>query len=452
VFKPLPLQVSKPSTMLTKVAYTNPNMFVALKPVLFRADFNIFLAKFKEKYDALSPEQRAMYDKIAATMGNDSEAKNALAAMLINGALDQKDMRDGKTLLEQLNAMATQEMGPGITRSKLLREVCIDIANPGRIDQGSYNTCAATTAQRMLAQQNPAEYARLMAGLSSKDGKVTLSNGDTMTRPSDWNKSVHDGRDLASRLFQSSAMSYAAGKHNQTYNNETDRRGNGNTGLSAGMVVSLFEGLFRKDYEKFDVSSSSPDAVMQKVKDAVAKGAMVPCAITINGNHHEVLVTSIKDGKVTYYDPGDGQLKTKTEAEFKAMLFNANIPQNPVLAFRMALSSLKLTGLKGDGLLATDDAGGGKSSRKPQGSRTSGSRPVLASLNSPGGKGKGIADLFGGGVFEASIIKLLILIGAADEEIGDGSGSSGSQSTGTSSSTSSTSSTTRGRGRSGVGG
>ncbi|MBM3273662.1 MAG: hypothetical protein FJZ00_00810 [Candidatus Sericytochromatia bacterium] len=332
-------------------------------------------------------------------------------------------------------------------------------AAPRRIDQGNYHTCAATTAQRLLAQQNPAEYARLMAGLSSKDGKVMLSNGDTMSRPADWNKSVHDGRDLASRLFQSSAMSYAAAEHNQTYNNETDRRGNGNTGLGAAMVVSLFEGLFGRDYEKFAASSIGADAVLKKIKDAVAKGAMVPCAITVNGNNHEVLVTSIKDGKVTYYDPSDGQLKTRTEAEFKAMLFNANIPQNPVLAFRMALSSPRLTGLRVDGLVGADDLGGGLPKAKLAGSRTSGGKAVLASTDGGGTRGNGSpsgkGSLFDGMLYDASFIKLLILIGAADEEIGDGSGSSGSQASGTSGSQTaptSASSTTRGRGRSGVGG
>lgn len=429
-------------------ALKSPLGIRAVIPFLLRGDLMTFVAGFKEAYDKLTPEQRAKYDAIANSLGNDPAAKRALAVMLVNGALDSKDLRGEGTLLDHLHRIATGPVAEGVDRRKLLADIVKDIADPSQVTQGNYDTCAAATAQRLLAGQSPAEYARIMAGLASPSGEVKLANGDTLKRPADWNLSPGDGRDLAGRMFQSATMSYAAGKNGETYSNVTDERTKANgqkkSGLNAVEVVYLFEGILGRDYEKYAKKDIGADALMQKISAVVAKGGVVPCAITVDGRNHEVLVTKIENGQVHYYDPRTGQTKTMSESEFKAKLFNANIPNQTVLAFRIgALAAFGKIGLRTDTMdipfLGKSGGAAPKSSGAPGGESPDGAWVAGGSTRKSG--------LFGFSGFD-DFVRILKLIGAADEEIGDGSGS-GTQTSGSTggSSSSTTTSSTSGRGR-----
>lgn len=385
--------------------FTQPAAMIKAVKKLLQDGVLSFVDGFQEAYANLTPEQKAKYDEIARALGDDPAARRALALLLVSGALDTKDLQGGATLLDHLHTLATGPIAEGLDRRKLLSDVVRDIADPSQISQGNYNTCAAATAQRLLAGQSPAEYARLMAGLASPSGEVRLANGDLLVRPADWNQSTGDGRDLAGRLFQSSMMAYAAGKAGETYSNATDTRTKANgqkvKGLSAAEVVYLFEGILGKDYTKYGVSDIGADKLMQKIKDVVAGGGVVPCAITLNGKHHEVLVTKIENGRVHYFDPKTGQTRTMSEEEFKSALYNANIPNQAVLSFRQdALANFAKLGQRSigpGGFPLPFPTGNGNDPRSPSG-------------------------FFGFGGL-ANLVKLLILMGVADDEIGDGSGS-----------------------------
>ncbi len=456
LFGPLPgaLMLAKSGLATRAIPAVMLRQPVALRAILefaFQGYLMAFVAGFKEAYDKLSPEQKAQYDSVAKTLGNDPAGKRALAVLLVNGALAAKDLKGDGTLLDHLDTIATGPLADGIDRKQLLSNVVGDIANSGNISQGTYNTCGAATAQRLLAGQSPAEYARIMAGLTSPSGEVKLANGDTLKRAPDWDKSRDDGRDLAGRLFQASVMAYAAAKGGESYSNATDERTKKNgvkkQGLNAAEVVYMFEGLLGKDYEKYAVSDIGADALMQKIKSVVAKGGVVPCAITVDGSRHEVLVTKVENGQVSYYDPRSGQTKVMAEAEFKAMLFNANVPNPVVLAFRLGAFKNFAKFARGS---AFDEfaPGGPRGSLKAASAARDDAAP--ASEGDSGGKGGKAGKGFFGFPALSDLVKLLVLMGAADEEIGDGSGS-GSQTgsdkrAGSSSSTKSSTSDRKGRG------
>ena len=101
------------------------------------------------------------------------------------------------------------------TRDQVVAELVREIADPGRINQGP-NTCGATALQYTLISSNPAEYARLSAGLLHP-GHVQMRDGNTLTR--DDNSiapSALSQRSPTERLFQGAIMEYASEGDYQT--------------------------------------------------------------------------------------------------------------------------------------------------------------------------------------------------------------------------------------------
>lgn len=136
-------------------------------------------AAVKAAKSQLSPEQRAQYDQVEKMTRQDPAAHAALEAVLVNGRLtgDPKSS-DGKTPLDALAGMAQPgATHPKIDPKKLIGDTVQEIAIPDAIDQGTRGTCVATATQMKLAMDNPAEYARIAAGLAGPDGKVKLASG-----------------------------------------------------------------------------------------------------------------------------------------------------------------------------------------------------------------------------------------------------------------------------------
>jgi hypothetical protein len=95
---------------------------------------------------------------------------------------------DGHTLLSNLHALATGQLEPslashGIHRAGLLCSVMREVSSP--------------------EQHNPAEYVRLLRGLTSPSGQVRLRNGDTLRRdPDSIPFPTATQRSASERLFQ----------------------------------------------------------------------------------------------------------------------------------------------------------------------------------------------------------------------------------------------------------
>jgi hypothetical protein len=166
-------------------------------------------------------------------------------AATANAYLDVMEQLDGHPLAQQrlqvmllsdtvsgplasLHQLATAELQPGIDRNQLLSELVRQIYEPRPIQQLGAQTCAAATAQKLLATTNPAEYARVVTSLATT-GKVELANGATMELvPESVRRWQYEGqtdlRSLTDRLVQGAIMNFAAQGTGETYSPETDLR------------------------------------------------------------------------------------------------------------------------------------------------------------------------------------------------------------------------------------
>lgn len=199
-------------------------------------------AKAWEAYQKLSPEQQQKFMQLALRQrSRDAAALTEIAgqkpaidqnllAILKSGNLTRTDSKDG-ILLDNLVNLMNQDFPEGLDGAAVLEEVLAQVANPERIRQGPKNTCTMTCVEYLSAKQDPAEYVRLMAGLTSEKGEVELRNGETLRRDDNVVQDDSSGRTSASRIFQASMMEYANGP--QDYDNQTDRN---------YMVVSMPDG------------------------------------------------------------------------------------------------------------------------------------------------------------------------------------------------------------------
>lgn len=281
----------------------------------------------------LPADQRKQYEAVAA--GLDPAARAALRRMLEEGKLPgAKDLLGGGTLLDNLATLATQPPGPGIDRKDVLSQAVRAVADPGNITQGNALTCGAATTQIMLARKNPAEYARILAGLSGAEGKVQLAGGNTITRQANWDRSDIPGG--ANQLMQTSFMSYAAGGYDAasdtrldspagtdaTKTGESQPTTHGKKGLYNGEVAFLQEGVLGQAVTELEGNS---DDVMKKISAQANAGKPVSVLVEGQGGGHYVQVTKVEGGKLTYVDPRDGKEHTVEAAEFQKSVRAANV-------------------------------------------------------------------------------------------------------------------------------
>lgn len=240
------------------------------------------------------------------------QINNDLLTLLKSGKLSKKDSK-GRTLLQNLGNLSTQEMGPTLDRKTIFRQLCSQLADPGKIVQGSHGTCAPTTIQHLLASKDPSEYARLMVGLTSKDGSVTMRNGDELKR--DRGSLGFDGnfgRDVSNRIFQSALMEYANGE--DEYDNRTDKHtaedGSTYSGLSNADSEKAMEALFGKDFQSIRVDRGTAEGrerTERMLQDAVNRGIQVPVSMNWrNGSNHMLSLVGMTESTVILRNPWGG--------------------------------------------------------------------------------------------------------------------------------------------------
>lgn len=263
----------------------------------------------------LSTEDQAAYQKVANRISNDTRARQTLQQMLLDGKLPgEKDPVGGQTLLENLEAISEQSVASGIDQGALVADLVQEIADPSCIDQQLYNTCGATTAQIVIARQNPSEYARIVAGLASPEGQVKIKSGATLKRDPDWS-AADGGRTLSSQLIQPAFMDHSNGGIFD-YTNAKDGRKLGPwsvPGMLPNEMAKVLHDVTGKSYDHLEVVSLNPlDSLkfglcVDKLKKA-APGKEVPIMVNYADQEsavvpHWLLVTGVKDGKVNYINP-----------------------------------------------------------------------------------------------------------------------------------------------------
>ena len=247
---------------------------------------------------------------------------------LLNTKLNNKIVlldtdKNGNSLLENLYKISYQKLSSefemnGITREKILTSILQETSNPGEVNQGFHNTCTVTSMQYILCKNNPAEYARLMSGLISPDGKVEMRNGDILER--DKGSIPFDGdfsRSVTERIFQSALMEYANGIFN--YDNEKDKNVMlpfydeiGFVGLYPEMQKFALEALFGKKFTliynniftNFVNTLTGKNTIIDKLKELSGQDVYIQMKWGVDDSlGHVVVVTKVENGRVYFRNP-----------------------------------------------------------------------------------------------------------------------------------------------------
>lgn len=284
----------------------------------------------------LSTSEQQQYVALKKTAGTNVMAARALQAMLIDGRLTrQKDLLGNNTLLGNLATLNSEPLASGVDRQTVVTDVICEAENPVRIDQQAKGTCGATTATILLIRKDPAEYARLIAGVASPDGTVKLKGGATVSRVSDWQATNDGGRTMSCRLLQPALMNL--GEFPLThYDNTKDYAYLGpialpfDSGLINGAEAKLDTQLTGQHYSSHSIIRWNRDSVWNGLKDALSKG-QGPIPVSIDWNvgdgpgGHFVQVDKVENGQVYITNPW-GDRETFSESEFKAHLEGTMTP------------------------------------------------------------------------------------------------------------------------------
>jgi hypothetical protein len=254
----------------------------------------------EEALAALPPQDREAYQAVASVLASDQASRLALRELLLGGGLPGgKDLADGKSLLSNLAALSKQPLADGIDRQELLADVLSQLKDPLMISQEQQNTCGPTTAQLLLAMQEPAEYVRLAAGLASPAGRVRLQNGDAIAREPDWDDKEGDRRTVANRLFQSALMECANGRFD--YRNAQDGRK-----VMLGPIELNVPGLLPHEMGKLveNLTGREHDVTLSIMSDRVTPALQSAIERASPGNEVPILVNyNVSGGGVQNLSP-----------------------------------------------------------------------------------------------------------------------------------------------------
>ncbi len=214
----------------------------------------------------------------------------------------------GRTLLQNLSTLSNQEMGPNLDRKTVFNELCKHLADPGNITQGTQGTCAPTTIQHLQATRDPAEYARIMVGLTSESGEVRMRNGEVLKRDLGSLSPDQTGRDNISRLYQSALMEYANG--DSEYDNRTDEHTRPDDTTYSGLYPAdserALDALFGDRYDHMMVESHTQDGRRQAetaIRRALDAGEQVPVGMRWGEGAHALLVIGMTESTVILRNP-----------------------------------------------------------------------------------------------------------------------------------------------------
>lgn len=244
----------------------------------------------------------------------------ALAKMIDRPGFFKKANSQGLSMLADFEKMAKSK-DKDVRRT--LASTMADIANPARIWQGDSPTCTVTSMQFELAKYNPAEYARLMAGLSI-DGKVTMAGGGELLRANIALDSValkDQQRSISEALFQDSAMDCANGaeKYDSQLQQSVREDGTTHRGLNSAMIRDMVSQLTGEPYARHGIMDDQSAAGLAEELAARPKtSANKPVLIDLNEGafNHCVAFERIDDKFVWFRDPETGRRDRLSLEEF----------------------------------------------------------------------------------------------------------------------------------------
>jgi hypothetical protein len=120
--------------------------------------------------------------------------------------------RNGKFLVNNPVGWADGLPGERDRRRDLYSAIMNECCRPGVIDQSEAGTCTVTSMQYVRCRQSPAEYVRILTGLSSVSGCASSSSGQMLRRVVQSVPKDKTTRSPSERTFQAALMMFARGR------------------------------------------------------------------------------------------------------------------------------------------------------------------------------------------------------------------------------------------------
>ena len=282
-------------------------------------------------WKALSPEDRTRFEQIRpehlkakfVELANgfpvpaDKKLPEILLKLLRSNKLLCCDLKGGN-LMDTLVKLSTQELAEGLDRGTILTELIDRILTPEKINQKNRGTCTVTSLEYLLASKHPAEFARLVTGLVSKEGTVVMASGRKLER--DGLEADDSKRANIDRIFQSSMMEEFNGNYTDYDNSKDEHSRFGWFDIGSGLDKDEFDdaidAALGKNYQasSYKDSTSSRKSLTERLKKSLGAGNPVVIGMywdpDKNAKHaaHKLVLTGISDTHVELWNPwGDGE-------------------------------------------------------------------------------------------------------------------------------------------------
>lgn len=295
-------------------------------------------ANYALKSDTFAALPAAQREKFIDVMAKGDEVTVKLMAISCEKAGDLYAERasDGSTMLDNLDRMA----GASGAR-QFLNYTLADMMKPDRIWQGDAPTCTAATMQYELAKEKPAEYARIMTGLTV-GGSATLAGGGVMeTQVGDallQSMLSKDQRSPTEAVFQSAAMEFANGadKYDLAARRSTHENADGTTktykGLYGEQIREMVGQLFGIDYTTTRIENNEQAAAaLATLNRSNAPNRPVLVDLVVDETHnHCVAFEGFSNGRVYFRDPQTGKKDSISEQQFLETAAAVHVAPRPV--------------------------------------------------------------------------------------------------------------------------
>ena len=198
------------------------------------------------------------------------QVADAVDKLLLDGKLESAKDAEGESLIKNLADLCLNQDIPKTYRNDTIGWTITHLTYPetslNQVD--NKGTCTATVLAYDLAQENGAEFTRLVDGLMSKRREVTLAGGEVMKRAvSSVQGSISTGTPVSSML-QASFMNFAVPE--DVYRIEKDIfEGTEDTGLAPEPLKRLYQAVENRRLETRSVSGDEMRVLLGSVDDSI---------------------------------------------------------------------------------------------------------------------------------------------------------------------------------------
>lgn len=248
---------------------------------------------------ALPPGANAAFVTLWNALESSRQSKQSLLTLLDRGALSAEG--EQPSAVEHLRDLAEKPRASGLDGPELAKQALNILDQPDEtVYQGNRFTCAVANIERQIADQ-PAAFARLVEGLSSREGKATLPSGEMLERAEGSVAEDGSGRNDVDRLVQGALMNLASGKGR--YIPEQDRFENDpDPGLKPMEIARVTAAVEGKD-QVVVVHDGETHAEFERLVRTHGAHDSFQLGVSWNGADHMLLLQKVEGDVAHFFNP-----------------------------------------------------------------------------------------------------------------------------------------------------